>query len=343
MIVGTHFYQTHPDFLEEFIGNESVRVASSSGGVFHPKLYFFTMRDGWKCIIGSANFTSAAFSRNDECAALLDDENDEFEFGEMKNDYFDEVFSKGMKLTKQGINKYRSAWRKAYLRRRDLQGGYGDKKRTRENPICELSWEEYLLEVKNDPNLDFKIRMNVLNDARSIFKKNKFVKLDSETRQNIAGVSRVGNEGKEKWDYFGRMMRATNFQKEIGKNNIAISEALDAIPSSGKVSKKQYSIFASKFKELFSSESLGTGTRLLAMKRPDYFLCLSGANKDGFCADFGIPPNRINLNNYWDEVVERVMDCAWWNSERPKNKEERKIWEGRAALLDVFYYNPKKK
>lgn len=41
-IVGTHFYQTDPRFLEEFIGDENVRVIKNSGEVFHPKIYFFT-------------------------------------------------------------------------------------------------------------------------------------------------------------------------------------------------------------------------------------------------------------------------------------------------------------
>lgn len=64
-VVGTHFYQTHPDFIERFFGNPAVRYLKNPAGVFHPKVYLF--RDGdWKsaCIIGSANFTRGGKAAN---------------------------------------------------------------------------------------------------------------------------------------------------------------------------------------------------------------------------------------------------------------------------------------
>jgi hypothetical protein len=41
LVVGTHFYQTHPDFLKEFVDDPRARVVLQPSGVFHPKLYFF--------------------------------------------------------------------------------------------------------------------------------------------------------------------------------------------------------------------------------------------------------------------------------------------------------------
>src|SRR5437899_1448083 len=58
MIVGTHFYQTHPDFIKEFLAYPNARFVLNPDGIFHPKVYLFEKRQGeWECVIGSANFT----------------------------------------------------------------------------------------------------------------------------------------------------------------------------------------------------------------------------------------------------------------------------------------------
>ena len=42
MVVGTHFYQTHPDFMEIFIESEQVKFILQTDGVYHPKVYIFS-------------------------------------------------------------------------------------------------------------------------------------------------------------------------------------------------------------------------------------------------------------------------------------------------------------
>ena len=66
LIVGTHFYQTDPKFLESFINDDKVKVIQNSGDVFHPKIYYFSTDEGWECLIGSANFTNGAMNKNEE-------------------------------------------------------------------------------------------------------------------------------------------------------------------------------------------------------------------------------------------------------------------------------------
>lgn len=62
-IVGIHFYQTHPSFIEHFLSDERVKFMKVSSELFHPKFYLFeTPGKDWSCLIGSANFTGAAFS-----------------------------------------------------------------------------------------------------------------------------------------------------------------------------------------------------------------------------------------------------------------------------------------
>lgn len=78
MVVGTHFYQTHPGFLEAFARHRKVRFVLHTDGVFHPKVYLFENdADNWACIVGSPNFTGAAFSKNVETAVLFDSTGEE--------------------------------------------------------------------------------------------------------------------------------------------------------------------------------------------------------------------------------------------------------------------------
>jgi phosphatidylserine/phosphatidylglycerophosphate/cardiolipin synthase-like enzyme len=70
-VIGTHFYQTHPDVLDAFRGKANVRFVLQPSGVFHPKLYLFRSDDRWGALIGSANLTSGALSTNSEAMLLI--------------------------------------------------------------------------------------------------------------------------------------------------------------------------------------------------------------------------------------------------------------------------------
>ena len=43
LTVGTHFYQTDPDFIAEFAGHPCARFVMDPSGIFHPKVYYFDM------------------------------------------------------------------------------------------------------------------------------------------------------------------------------------------------------------------------------------------------------------------------------------------------------------
>src|SRR5690606_16594370 len=62
IVVGTHFHQTSPTFIDAVSGIANVRFRldqDSLSGVFHPKLYVFSNdADDWEALVGSANFTT---------------------------------------------------------------------------------------------------------------------------------------------------------------------------------------------------------------------------------------------------------------------------------------------
>jgi hypothetical protein len=125
------------------------------------------------------------------------------------------------------------------------------------------------------------------------------------------------------------------------------SEVADYIPFKGVVNRDHYDAFVEEFKkaldpELYATGGIGNGSRLLAMKRPDQFVCLNEPNRKGIADRFNIPLNT-GLNNYWERIVQRIRGTDWWQALEPANALEKRIWGSRAALLDAIYYDPKTK
>src|ERR1035438_3184476 len=66
LVIGTHFYQTPPTFLEQFKNVRAARVVPPDGSTFHPKTYLFVSPEQSVALIGSANFTKSAMDSNVE-------------------------------------------------------------------------------------------------------------------------------------------------------------------------------------------------------------------------------------------------------------------------------------
>ena len=130
--------------------------------------------------------------------------------------------------------------------------------------------------------------------------------------------------------------------KAINDNDENLSLALDLIPAVGAVSREAYIEYVHQYQQAFPQGGvlIGTATRLLAMRRPDTFVCLDNRNKAGLCTDFGIK-RRVGYEEYWDSIIERVKEAAWWSAPPPTSGVEREVWEARAAFLDSHYYDGK--
>lgn len=343
IIIGIHFYQTDPNFIKKVIMDRNIRFIMNPDGVFHPKLYLFENNSmEWECIIGSPNFTKFAFEKNSEVAILISNKDVGSDAAYKGiNRTIDNYWKNAKTITKDFLDEYeRVSKRKAPLLGR-LSGHYDGlviplKKSPLEVAIFKMTWEKYFSEVKKDKY--YKERIKLINSARDLFKKHKHFKdISSDDRHKIAGLMKSG-DGFD-WRLFGSMIPARDFKITIKDNNIHISQALEFIPFTGEITKTDYDSYYKEFKKAFPSGGyhVATVTRLLAMKRPDYFLCLNKKNRDKFSEEFGITID-IQPDNYWSTVVERIKDCFWWESSKPAEKEEESTWNGRASLLDSLFY-----
>ncbi len=159
MVVGVHFYQTNPEFIERFREHPNVRFIMRTDGVFHPKVYLFLKAAGeWECLIGSPNFTRGGFDVNDEMAVLISnhDLNAQEAVDNVRarlNTYWDESSS----ISEDELNIYREAWKRKRMMVISLEGKFGNPqaegsgdggKHPLNMEILQWRWPEYFCWVK---------------------------------------------------------------------------------------------------------------------------------------------------------------------------------------------------
>ncbi|MDR4505352.1 MAG: phospholipase D family protein [Candidatus Scalindua sp.] len=341
-VIGTHFYQTHPDVIDAFQGKPSVRFVLQPNGVFHPKLYLFRSDDKWEALIGSANLTSGALSANSEAMLLIGGDADSSTslLDEMVS-LIDRYWGLAKPLTTKEAAAYREIWDRKQPALRRLTGQYGStdtKKPLTDSSVMSMAWSEYFRTVKADPHHGFEKRCELLATVAKAFAEHQtFASMPLAMRKTIAGLP---NDQESRWGWFGSMQGAGYYHQAVNQNNQHLSQALGEIPLREVVTRAQYEDYISEFLKAFPNGRHGVGiaSRLLALKRPDQFVCLDSKNQSGLCKDFGIVRNGMNYDRYWDEIIERILDAPWWNSKRPRNAKEVAVWDGRVAMLDAIFY-----
>jgi hypothetical protein len=342
IIVGIHFYQTHPDFIETFINNKSVHFVNQPRGTFHPKLYLFHNTDNnWEALIGSSNFTKEAFNKNTEANVLIssNDENS-VDFLQKAFQLINSSWAVSKTFNETDLINYRKVWNIQRYKIQSLSGMYGNKIDDsipiHEVPVVNMSWGEFILRIKENDSHGIDRRLKVIETAQQLFSSvNHFMELNENQRRFIGGAKSVYAEDSK---LFGSMVGRGDYIHEIIVNNKSISLALDQIPLGGQIIRKNYIDFVEHFENVFPGNYIGVASRLLTMKRPDVFYCLTSKNQDRFCKDFKIRKSEINYDGYWEQVIARIYDSEWWLNPEPNSEQEQKISNFRAAFLDAIYY-----
>lgn len=357
MVVGTHFYQTDPTFMETFTQNPNVKFVRSTNGVFHPKLYFFSHPDNsWECVIGSPNFTAGGLGKNEEVACLLTNSDDGASNASIAiMSALDRYWEMSTYMTATQLEAYQQAWRRKRLTLRNLSGEFGEPNDGDSDNgvhplnvgILQMSWGTFFSKVKSEriaaigPSMD--ARLKVVQAAMELFEEHKrFDKVPLEGRKKIAGLLKTRES-----DYrlFGSMAMTRQFKAAVNSEDerlSGLSRALEAIPFAGGVARDDYLEYISRFSDSFpeGGAGLATATRLLAMKRPDTFVCVDRKNEAAICKSFRIKMKRKQkYEQYWDSIIERIrQEAVWWSSPKPHEHLEQLVWQARTAFLDSHFY-----
>lgn len=349
LVIGTHFYQTHPEFISTFQRNSKVKYIKQPKGTFHPKVYLFhNNKHDWELLIGSANFTQSAFTENVEATVLISSEDpNAAESYQKAIDLINNSFKEGVTFSKEELNRYKAAWINLKPKLESLSGDYGSTRKVQaklitEVPVMSWSWKEYLQKVKQEDTFHIGKRVEVMDIARDLFSQyNHFCDIPDDERKFIAGLPTPFQSSEYNlWAFFGSMKGAGLYANKIIENDPFISRALDQIPLAGQITKKHYENFIKYYSKALDGNYIATATRLLSMKRPDVFICFDSKNRRELCKDFETPYSTMDYSNYWENIILRIMDSDWWLNPMPKTKSkiEQKIANARAAFLDSIYY-----
>ncbi len=343
-IIGTHFYQTHANVLDEFIGSKQVRFVLHSHGVFHPKAFLFWSEDRWELCVGSANLTKGAMGLNQELVLHVTSDSGSQSVRRDLLRQIEEYWKIAEIITKQDATAYRALWSVQQRKRETTATKHWTRSKSIPSirvEIMFMSWEDFVRDVIAEDTEFFTKRCTQIKDAREAFRSQKsYAKMDLDTRKMIAGLP---NPTYPYWACFGSMKGAGHFKHAIIDKVDGLSHGLDAIPLDGPVTESMYLTYIEAFRKAIPEvkDGIGTATRLLAMKRPDFFVCLDNANKSKLCKAFGIAAHGMDYQRYWDEILTRIYDSVWWNAPYPEDDSEKLIWRARTAMLDALYYDPK--
>lgn len=350
LVIGTDFDTTSPELLRALLPEPAARRAAHCGGAtFHPKVYGFVSDARAAVIVGSSNFTRGGTKNNQEAALLLEgDVQDEtlqellkavetwWQQGEVLTPEFIEAYA----LRCAATRKYREALaRPVFVPRPTSKASHPR--------LLSMSWRDYVAALDAKVGGNVSERLDLLRNAGALFARvDEFRALEELERKALAGI--IGKREKQDsaldgldWGWFGSMQGAGVFKNRVIENDQYLSAALDCIAPAGEVTEEDFQRFADlfllAFKDAKRTGGIPTASRLLAMKRPDYFVCVDSKNVERLANNFGFARTKLGFETYWSKVVEPVMQARWWQTPRPRGREGR-IWDGRAAMLDTLFY-----
>jgi HKD family nuclease len=348
LVIGTHQYFTAPEVLERCLNVPEVKVMHPKGPIFHPKIYAFDLGKRIEVYLGSSNLTNGGLAHNIECGVFLNGDWGNPPLQEFQR-YIETLWVRAKKLDASFIGSYRANHRRVRDAKDELAEYVEIRKPTRIGRSANdvdpqaMSWTKFVALVKADKTHGLNERLSVLSQARQLFAKGiPFVGLAEIERKCLAGIQKPSKHLGLDWGYFGQMSAFGQYSPILQKHADLFSKALDHIPLIGPLKRRHFDAYLLAFKSIpgASETWTGMGTRLLTMKRPDHFVCIDNANREGLCDYFSTAPTTTNLDNYWDRIIAPMMQTPWWQAEMPSDEVEQEIWMGRAAMLDAIYYDP---
>lgn len=352
LVIGTHLYQTQPRALERVSDLKAAKVMPPTGDLFHPKVYLFRNGQRIRAVVGSPNLTHGAMTRNIEASVLLDGTDDDKALTDLCR-FVEGAWNGAEDITPAFLYRYHHQFAAKAAAREDLTK-FADVRLPR-NPNTkraphDMSWADYLVQVRSSAHPSahlFPERLKVLQKARALFAAGvPYAKWSEHDRKLVAGTLGRKKSQQPGVDYalFGSMGASGTFATLVINFPQGLSDALDCIPLLGDVTQGDYDRYCARYRAAFDKNGrqggLPPASRLLALKRPDAFVCVDNANRRDLCENFGVSPSTTDLENYWQRIIEPMRGDEWWRHPLPRNAADAEIWHGRAALLDAIYYTP---
>jgi hypothetical protein len=351
MVVGFDFYQTDPAFLRKF--SSVVRIGKAERATFHPKLYLFTKGRQFGCILGSSNFTGGGFETNTEVNILAEGRTNEPLYKSVRQ-FIDEQEKGAEPLRPDELLDYEQQHRRLARHRSRLArfrpskaAGRRMAQRIRKEKAAavppsqlNISWDEFVALVRaHERRRGIQIQttgtaepgyFSTIDHAQALFRKyGSLSKMSLDDRRFVAGT--IAGSG-----WFGSMKGSGAFAQRVIKQPRVLDKALDHIPRTGAVNQSQFAAFAREY--TWPNAGVVTASRLLAMKRPDLFVCIDSKNRKQIANALGMTAvDTRSFEGYW-ELTQRIWKCPWRRAKRPTGSFDVRLWRSAVAMLDCIYY-----
>lgn len=331
-IIGVEFAQTEPWVLRTLQALGTLKVGGGNG-TFHPKLYLGTKGQKARAIVGSANFTAAAFGSNTELSVLLEGNLSDQPFQELLS-ALEAHWSTGLTINEPWLQTYTSVWK-----RRPQAPSLPQIKYDVSTPhSLALAWPEYLQLLKNQENRTPAIRVfqdgpsytRELDQIAALFKQRPHVADMTPSERSLL----LGLPG-HSTGLIGSMSAARFAKERMRDQPASIGAHLDTIPLRGPV---PTTLIVKVLDGLMGLEGikLGVATRLLTVKRPDIFVSVNKGSSPQLATMMAQP--KIKTTTQYMQLLHAVWQLPWYQSVRPNDPMEAKTWDRRTALLDAVLY-----
>jgi len=337
-VIGTAFAQTEPRALEVLDEKpDRLRLMINSEGTFHPKVIIGRKGDRARAIVGSANYTTAAYTTNTELSVFFDGLAKDNELRSLQV-FVDEQWTLGTALSKDWLDEYRRVWEAARRKKIVVPGA---KLEISSISSLSMSWEAYVNLINAQQNRTLadgnKVRVfgshpsyfHEIDEASKIFQQEPtFANISKADRQFLMGMGRSSG--------FIGTMRAAGYAKEIVNESPAkVGAALDLIPLEGPISRSLVEEVLNNMTQL-KGVKVGVASRLLAVRRPDVFVSVNNGSKPQFARLIG--GKRIDTVKQYLALLDHIWSTEWYAASEPEEEHGASIWRRRAALLDSALY-----
>jgi len=338
-VVGTAFAQTEPATLVE-LGKEPdrLRLMINSDGTFHPKVILGRQGDKRFAIVGSANFTTAAYTNNTELSVLLEGTVHDAGLQALET-YIDEQWNHGTELTDEWLAEYTLTWDAARRNRIVVPQA---KLEVGSMTDLEMPWETYveILRKQEGRKLANGSRISVtgpspsyseeLRLAQVAFRREpKFENLTKDERNLLMGIGRSSS------GFLGSMRPAGYARGIVGQTPEQVGLVLDRLPLQGPVTLAEATILLNELTQL-KGIKIGVATRFFAVKRPDLFVSVNNGSNPQLAKILG--GREVTTVKQYIALLRDVWATEWHQSDKPADKDEALLWQLRAALLDSALY-----
>lgn len=344
LVVGLHFHQTDPAFIDAWRGLKKtpLMLVKDTAGVFHPKIYLFRSGKDGVAIVGSANFTKAAFEANTEALLRVTGAWDGEPFVGLRA--LVEAKRELVKPTDEWLERYTLAWRRRQSARRVLSTPDSDLPAESVSYKLAVDFAAYADLIKHAG------RDRAVLAARGHHYTNWLDVLDAIS--GLRGWPSVGKLAEEDWDRVLGLVQFPGGDRSVDYRTFGwvrwkpkmmllgssrARQAIERIPARGPVSAAAWRRFVDDYTDAFKPSALTTASRLLALRRPDRFLSANGRSLNQLEEAVGLKAR--NLDEYWD-LHQAIWSWPWARASRPGGKKAGRIWDARVALLDVLFYDP---